>query len=68
MGEIELKNCPFCGETVKPFFLGTQHTHHWFISYCAGETDSFDTEKELVKAWNKRTEPPNKPNKSKKEG
>jgi len=53
----KLKLCPFCGETVKPRYLGTQHTTNWFIPYCIGETDSFETEKQLIRAWNKRITP-----------
>jgi len=52
---IELKQCPFCG------WKAILHTHHHGNIYigCANDNcfthiHKFETEKEAIKAWNKR--------------
>jgi Lar family restriction alleviation protein len=50
---IELKKCPFCGS--KADMAGTQDTYLIVCCSCGSGSNAYDTEKDAVDAWNKRT-------------
>ena len=54
-----LKSCPFCPEIVEAehvyMDVGSKHKS-WFINFCMGETNSYDTLELLAEDWNTRFE------------
>lgn len=51
VGMEELKKCPFCGGDAK--LIGNKN--HWvFCKGCLGESQTFETVEEAIKAWNNR--------------
>lgn len=54
MTETKLKPCPFCGG--KPDLGSYSSSGNWIVvcSKCEAETQVYETEQEVVKAWNAR--------------
>ena len=52
MTETNLKNCPFCGGTAN---IAKGQIEFWaYCPHCGAQTELYETEQEVAKAWNTR--------------
>ena len=54
--KIKLEPCPFCGEKAR--ICGSDEIELVFIecTKCYSQTNTYKTDKEAIKAWNRRVE------------